>query len=82
MIKISFSLWNIQDIKSLFGYKSKNKEFTNNTKDIDIIILQETWSKSDSVTHRPTNYKETIIPSVKHPHIKKGRDSAGYEETL
>ncbi|KAI4889447.1 hypothetical protein NFI96_002246 [Prochilodus magdalenae] len=78
MKSLCISMWNIQGIKSsLFGYKSQNTEFINNIKNTDIIILQETWCKSDSVTHCPTNYKEIIIPSVKHTNTKKGRDSGG-----
>lgn len=41
----------------------------------DIILLQETWSTS--ITHCPMKYRELVIPSLKHPAVKKGRDSGG-----
>lgn len=42
-----------------------------------MIILLETWSREDTHTHTPLNYRELCIPSVKHPHTKHGRDSGG-----
>ncbi|KAM3835960.1 LOW QUALITY PROTEIN: chondroitin sulfate proteoglycan 4-like [Diretmus argenteus] len=53
------------------------QEFREHTKDTDIIILQETWCRSGSVTHCPPNYKEIILSSVKLPTVKRGRDSGG-----
>ncbi len=41
----------------------------------DLIILLETWSRSDSKSYTPPNYRELRIPSIKQPNVKNGRDS-------
>ncbi len=43
----------------------------------DIIILLETWSRLDSKSYTPPNYRELRIPSIKQPNVKNGRDSGG-----
>ena len=78
MKPFTISMWNIQGLhSSLFGCKSESPEFKANTKDTDIIILQETWCRPGSVTHCPPNYREIIVSSVKLPTVKRGRDSGG-----
>ena len=78
MKPFTISMWNIQGLNSsMFGCKSESPEFRANTKDTDIIILQETWCRSGSVTHCPPNYREIIVSSVKLPTVKRGRDSGG-----
>lgn len=72
------SMWNIQGLNSSrFGYKSEFLEYRENTKHKNIIVLQETWWRSVSVTHCWPNYKEIILSSVKVPNVKTGRDSGG-----
>jgi hypothetical protein len=71
-------MWNIQGLNSsTFGLKSLALEFNKNLKDVDVIILQETWCKADIVTHCPTGYREVIVPSQKHSSVNGGRDSGG-----
>ena len=78
MKPFTVSMWNIQGLNSsLFGCKSETPEFKDNTKDTDIIILQETWCRPGSVTHCPPNYREILLSSVKLPTVKRGRDSGG-----
>ena len=57
--------------------KSANSEFLNNIRNVDIIILSETWNQNKNQSNCPNDYIERIIPSVKHSHIKNGRDSGG-----
>ena len=78
MKSLSVSMWNIQGLNSsTFGLKSLALEFNKNLKDVDVIILQETWCKADVVTHCPTGYREVIVPSQKHSSVNRGRDSGG-----
>ncbi len=71
-------MWNIQGLNSsAFGLKSLNTEFQKSIKEMDIIILQETWSRADAITHCPPNYRETILPSQKLSTVRQGRDSGG-----
>ncbi len=52
-------MWNIQGFNSTaFGLKSLNTEFQKSIKEMDIIILQETWSRADAITH-PTTEKSS-----------------------
>ncbi len=44
---------------------------------MDIIILQETWRKTDEVTLCPPGYCEIFLSSRKHEKITRGRDSGG-----
>ncbi|XP_041955681.1 uncharacterized protein LOC121714729 [Alosa sapidissima] len=70
--------WNIQGLNSaLFGLKSQNPEFIKAIKDIDIIILQETWYRGGEITGCPPGYREIIVPSIKLKSTKQGRDSGG-----
>ncbi len=74
---LSISMWNIQGLNSsAFGLKSLNTEFQKRIKEMDI-ILQETWSRADAITHCPPNYREIIIPSQKLSTVRQGRDSGG-----
>jgi exonuclease III len=62
-------MWNIQGLNSsTFGLKSLA---------LDVIILQDTWCKADTVTHCPTGYREVIVSSQKHSSVNRGRDSGG-----
>ncbi len=75
---VSISMWNIQGLNSTaFGLKSLNTEFQKSIKEMDIIILQETWSRADAITHCPPNYREIILPSQKLNTVRQGRDSGG-----
>ncbi len=75
---LSISMWNIQGLNSsAFGLKSLNTEFQKSIKEMDIIILQETWSRADAITHCPPNYREIILPSQKLSTVRQGRDSGG-----
>ncbi len=75
---LSISMWNIQGLNSTaFGLKSLNTEFQNSIKEMDIVILQETWSRADTITHCPPNYREIILPSQKLSTVRQGRDSGG-----
>ncbi len=75
---LSISMWNIQGLNSsAFGLKSLNTEFQKSIKEMDIIILQETWSRADAITHCPPNYREIILPSQKLSTVRQGRDSVG-----
>jgi len=78
MKPLTITLWNIQGINSSsFECKIKTLDFTKSVLDIDIIILQETWRRTDEVTLCPPGYRETIISSQKHEKITRGRDSGG-----
>ena len=78
MKPLTISMWNIQGIRSsLHGPKYISKEFLENTSDLDFLILQETWCRTDTDIHCPPNYTEIFVPSVKNPGIKRGRDSGG-----
>ena len=71
-------MWNIQGLNSAaFGLKSSNTEFQKSIKEMDIIILQETWSRADTITRCPPNYREIILPSQKLNTVRQGRDSGG-----
>ena len=71
-------MWNIQGLNwSTFRLKSLALEFNTNLKDVDVIILQETWCKADIVTDCPTGYREEIVPSQKYSSVYRGRDSGG-----
>lgn len=73
---LSVSAWNIQGLNSTaFGLKSSNTEFQKSIKEMDIIILQETWSRADTITHCPPNYREIILPSQELNTVWQGRDS-------
>lgn len=78
MKPFTIRMWNIQGLNSsLLGCKSGSPELRENSKDTDIIILQESWCGSGSVTHCPPNYKEIILSSVKLSAVKRGKDSGG-----
>ena len=78
MKPLTISMWNIQGIRSsLYGPKYNSKHFLENTIDFDFLILQETWCRTDTDIHCPPNYTEILVPSVKNPGIKRGRDSGG-----
>ena len=52
----------------------------------DMIVLLETWCRSDVDTYCPSGYREILLPSFKHSNVKHGRDSGGvivwYKESL
>ncbi len=80
MLNISF--WNIQGLCSkTFGLKSTNTDFLNSITNVDILILTETWCRSDVSTQCPASYSERksviIVPSWKLNSIHRGRDSGG-----
>ena len=78
MDSLSISTWNLQGLSSsTFGVTSLNKDFQNYVKNIDIIILQETWSTADVATHCPPHYREIVLPSQKLSTVRKGRASGG-----
>lgn len=52
-------------------------EFKENINNMDIIILQETWCKTDEATLCPTGYCEVAVSSRKHKKVTRGRDSGG-----
>ena len=87
MKSLSVSSWNIQGLcSSAFGLKSTDPEFISSIKSQDIVILLETWCRDDTDTHCPSNYREILLPSLKHKHTRHGRDSGGvivwYKEDL
>jgi exonuclease III len=63
-------MWNIHGMNSTFGLEFK-KQF----KDVELIILQETWCKADIVTHCSTGYRDAIVPLQKHRSVNRSRDS-------
>ena len=78
MKSLTVTLWNIQGIKSSsFGFKTTALEFKKNIKNMDIIILQETWCRNGEMTLCPTGYCEIVISSRKHSKVTRGRDSGG-----
>lgn len=75
---LSIISWNIQGLNSsIFGLKTADSTFQSSIKNIDIIVLLETWANKDSATGCPCNYKELIIPPLKQPKLKHGRLSGG-----
>jgi len=77
-ITLSISIWDIKGLNSTAtGLKSSNTEFQKSIKEMDIIILQETWSRADAITHCPPNYREIVLPSQKLNTVRQGRDSGG-----
>ena len=78
MRSFHLSCWNIQGLhSSVFGLKSVNPEFMNSIKGIDLIVLTETWSQTDQLTHCPPGYCEVLVPSIKSKNIRRGRMSGG-----
>ena len=78
MKSLTITLWNIQGIQSsTFGCKTNSVEFQKNISNIDIIILHETWRRSDETTLCPTGYREIAISSRKNKGVTRGRDSGG-----
>ena len=78
MKSFTVCMWNVQGLNSsAFGLKSLDPQFKSNLTDIDIVILQESWCKADTVTHCPINYRELIVPSQKHSNVTRGRESGG-----
>lgn len=78
MRSLTISSWNIQGLySSHFGYKTTNPELIKNIKGQDIIILLETWCRGDIDTQCPSGYRESLLPSIKHKNVKRGRDSGG-----
>ncbi len=78
MSSFKITSYNIQGMfSSAFGEKITNSDFVNIVYNSDIIILLETWSRSDSKSYTPPNYRELRIPSIKQPNVKNGRDSGG-----
>ena len=71
------SSWNIQVLRSsAFGLKSRNRDFTKEIRNTDIVILQETWfRRGDGPTGYSLGYRELVVPSTKLPGVKQGRDS-------
>ena len=87
MRSFHISCWNIQGLhSSTFELKSGNPEFMNSIKDVDIIVLTETWCQNNLLTHCPPGYNEVMVPSLKRTNIRKGRTSGGilvwYKESL
>ena len=71
-------MWSIQGLKSsTFGLKILAPTLKANLTDMDIIILQETRCKADTITHCPCNYREIIVPSQKHSNNNRGGESGG-----
>lgn len=78
MPSFKITCYNIQGMfSSAFGEKMTNPDFVNTVYSSDIIILLETWSRLDSKTLTPLNYRELRIPSIKMRNVKNGRDSGG-----
>lgn len=78
MTSFCISLWNIQGLNSsLFGLKSRNPEFLKEIRQIDLLILQETWCRGDEPTGCPPGYKELVVPSTKSKGVTQGRNSGG-----
>ncbi len=78
MKTLTITLWNIQGINSSsLGCKTKTLDIKKSVLDIDIIILQETWRRTDEVSLSPPGYCEISISSQKHANITRGRDSGG-----
>ncbi len=76
MLNIVF--WNIQGLCSkTFGLKSTNTDFLNSITNVDMLILTETWCRSDVSTQCPASYSEIIVSSWKLNSIHRGRDSGG-----
>ena len=76
MKSLTITLWNIQGIQSsTFGCKTNSVEFQKNISNIDIIILHETWRRSDEATLCPTGYREIAISSRKNKGVTQGTDS-------
>ena len=87
MSTLHISCWNIQGLySSTFGIKSIQPEFLENIENVDILILTETWCRTDMQTHCPKGYHEIVIPSLKNKNVNHGRDSGGilvwYREKL
>ena len=79
MKSLTVTLWNIQGIKSSsFGFKTTALEFKKNIKNMDIIILQETWCRNGEMTLCPTGYCEIVISSRKHAKVTRGRAFRGH----
>ena len=78
MCSFQINCWNIQGLhSSTFELKSRNPEFIKSIKDVDIIVLTETWRQNDLLTHCLPAYNEVTVPSVKLKNICKGRTSGG-----
>ncbi len=76
MLNIGFR--NIQGLCSkTFGLKSTNTDFLNSITNVDMLILTETWCRSDVSTQCPASYSEIIVSSWKLNSIHRGRDSGG-----
>ncbi len=68
---LSISMWNIQGFNSTaFGLKSLNTEFQKSIKEMDIIILQETWSRADA---HPTQLQRNHPTITKTQHSPTGK---------
>ena len=66
MKSFNVACWNLQGLKfSAFGLQSRNPDFLKVIDDIDIVVLQETWSRGDVSTGCPLGYREIILPSTK-----------------
>ncbi len=64
-------MWNIQGFNSTaFGLKSLNTEFQKSIKEMDIIILQETWSRADA---HPTQLQRNHPTITKTQHSPTGK---------
>ncbi len=74
MSSFKITCFNIQGMfSSAFGEKITNSDFVNIVYSSDIIILLETWSRLDSKSYTPPNYRELRIPSIKQPNVKNGK---------
>ncbi len=66
------SCWNVQGQRSSsFGLKSRTPDFIRELGDADVIVLQETWSRGDSSTGCPINYREIVFPSTKLEGVRR-----------
>lgn len=86
-MSLSILAWNIQGLhSSTFGLKTADPYFMSSIKNIDIVILTETWSDKNNASNCPCNYNTLVIPPLKQPKAKSGRLSGGiiiwYKENL
>ena len=78
MKSFMISFWNIQGLySSTFDLKTTDPDFLNSIKDIDILILLETWCRCDAVTRCPSGCSGITEPSFKLSTVWRGRDSGG-----
>ena len=70
MINLNIGQINIRNLKCNLDIL---RESVNRNK-LDIIILQETWHKTDEVTLCPPGYCEIFLSSIKHEKITRNAE--------